>query len=181
MKTVKPKFMPGDVILTFAPGWFSRAIRFVNSILPLWRGERVPYSHAALIVHPEFCVEALNSIQATPLEIRLGKESKHYLVFRSKVLTTDEKKSAAEKARCKVGLSYSWKRLALFFLDDLLDTRYFGRRYGDPNHQVCSSFVAWAYAPFYQFMTLSWDAVGPEDIYDDFQAKSKNWAVVDEK
>ncbi len=178
----KPKYMPGDIGLCFSPGFLSRAIRFVNTYLPLWRGDRIKYSHAFIIVHSKLCVEALARVDITPIKERL-EESSSYLILRPKI---DARKRglAADRALGLVGTEYSYARLFMFFLDDLFSTRFFGKLMRDPKQVVCSELVAECYKGVFKFGqddNLNPLVVAPEDILLSYQNHPKLYKVIDRK
>ena len=176
------KYKAGDVILTDSPGLFSALILFFTRRLAEWRGKRVPFSHAAIVVDPLYCVQALSTVVKTPLSERLSaKESKRYLILRPVYLSCAEREAAASVAIRQIGRPYSAWRLFLFLLDDATNTRKFAEWDTDKHSQVCSSLVAFCFKNDYKFDGVPWEACAPEDVWLDYQAHPSRYKVVSER
>jgi uncharacterized protein YycO len=170
----------GDIGLTLAPGFFSKAIQDINEVLPEFHGDKVPFSHAFLVSAPDMCIEAIEHVSRTPMSVRLA-ESEHCLVLRMKGLTGEQRVTAVMRAERMVGLPYSYKRLAEAFFDDLLDTRRFMEMNKSPDEVICSELVSMCYQDIRIFNGVDAHACTPEDLYLDFLAHPDDYEVVFQK
>lgn len=157
---------PGDVIIVASKkGWLGTAIL---AVLNFAQKDEVKYHHAMLMIDDEVCIEALNKITCSYVRERI-KSFKRYKIIRHKELTDEHRNRIAKRAKSLNGMTYGYIRLALQLLDQAFRTNWFTRRIKDPDYQICSSLVAWAYdvETGVRFNNLSWSAVEPDDIDDE--------------
>jgi len=171
------KLMPADIILTMdKKSWFSQAIL---SVLNFFQKDEVKYQHIMMMVDSEAVIEANVKVEYNFFRER-ASDFKGYKIIRHRHLNDDQRKEIVDKAKSKAGKNYSYLRLVFQFFDQALHTDWFTKRIKDPDQQICSSLIAWAYHEVLdcEFNGVSWAAVEPDDIDDESLKDEYLWNTI---
>lgn len=161
---------PGDIVLTTADSFVSRAIRYFTR-LP---GEpQTRFSHAEIVVGrgrlevaEVVSADARGIRQRTLLPFHGGKAA---VIYRPPI-PAEERRAAASRARRLVGGRYPYWRLAAHMMDRLLAGAYLCRRaFRSPDNPECAALIALVYDRSIIFSNKPWWAVDPDDLDDHAQ------------
>lgn len=169
------KLKPMDIILT---GHNSPVYLFMKFI----QRDPVRFSHAMIVIDSQNVIESnIPKIRITPIEDAI--KNKNFIVLRYNNLTDKHIKVMTKSVMSLLGLRYSYYRICLMALDQILGIRYFSKKVDNKQHQVCSTFVAWCYyvATKIQFNGKHWSECDPDDIDDHIKQESKQYLVIGEE
>jgi hypothetical protein len=172
------EILPGDIILSRADNWLSKAIRFFGK---LQTGE-AEYSHASFAVGDGMCVEALERVRESHIEEKYGEQSIE--IWRTP-LTDEDRQKFKIGMRKLAGNSYGWTKIPLFAADAVATkvTKIFGRKkpvfffsskVGLFNIQVCSQlgqygfikFTTWCLKEKAGEACVPWRVISPDLMQD---------------
>ena len=171
------RLQPADIVITCDKNsLFSKAIL---AVLNFFQEDEVRYQHTLMMVTDNVCIEALNKITFNYIEDRL-KDFKRFKVIRHTGITDEQRLAIVERARSLKGLDYGYIRIGLQLLDQAFNTNWFTRRIKDPNYQICSSLVAWAYdvETGIRFNHVNWASCEPDDIDDESLRSVTNFETI---
>jgi len=164
-------YKQGDIILVGFNKKFAKIMRFFQS-------DPVDWGHAVIVGKNNKVYSLEIKMEIEDIDKYLKSQGK-YKVFRYNKMIDDKRDFMMRVLKRFEDIDYGWKRLFLFFLDNLFGTRYFTKICKDKKSQVCSSFISWLYYSAFKikFNGLDWSSCDPDDL-DDHCSRDEDWTIV---